>query len=223
MLSSGSKSVRKRSSRSIRASLAHASARWHFGGLVLESKHRDFGGLSALHMMADGEHFLALSDKGHWLRGRVVYRGGRPTAIADAEMAPVLGDDGRPLARRGWYDTEALAEIDGMVFVGIERVNQIVRFDYRRNGLRARPRSPCHPASRHCRITRVLSASPRFPNRRPRPAFAGTLIAISEQALDASNILGPRPADQRHVRAQAQRRLRRQRLCDCPARRAAGA
>ena len=164
------------------------------GGLVLESKHRDFGGLSALHMMADGEHFLALSDKGHWLRGRVVYRGGRPTAIADAEMAPVLGDDGRPLARRGWYDTEALAEIDGIMFVGIERVNQIVRFDYRRNGLRARGRAIAAPPGiktlPHNKGLECLAAVPKELAPEAGP-LAGTLIAISEQALDAGgNILG---------------------------------
>ena len=84
------------------------------------------------------QHFLSVTDKGHWLRGRIVYRDGRPIAIADAEMAPILGPDGRPLNRRGWYDTEALAEDGGTLYVGIERVNQIVRFDYAKDGLRAR-------------------------------------------------------------------------------------
>jgi hypothetical protein len=169
------------------------------GGLVLASPHRDFGGLSALHMLADGEHFLALSDRGHWLRGRIVYRGGRPIAIADAEMAPVLGDDGRPLARRGWYDTEALAEADGIVYVGIERVNQIVRFDYRRDGLRARGRPIAVPASMktlpHNKSLECLAMVPKelapkelVPESGP---LAGTLIAISEQGLDPlGNLLG---------------------------------
>ena len=49
-----------------------------------------------------------------------------------------LGADGRPLNRRGWYDTEALAEDGGTVYVGFERVNRIVRFDFGRDGLRAR-------------------------------------------------------------------------------------
>ena len=72
--------------------------------------------------------------------GRIVYRDGKPAAIADAEMAPIaLGPDGKPLAARGWYDAErSLTERDGMLYIGIERVEQIVRFDYRRDGLRAR-------------------------------------------------------------------------------------
>ena len=53
-------------------------------------------------------------------------------------MAPVLGPDGKPLAARGWYDTEALAEDGGTVWLGIERVHRIVRFDYGRDGLLAR-------------------------------------------------------------------------------------
>ena len=98
--------------------------------------------------MADGERFLAVTDKGNWLRGRIVYRGKVPIAIADAEMAPILGPDGRPLKSRGWYDTEALAVDDGVAYVGIERVNQIVRFDYRQ-GRPARARPPDRGAARH--------------------------------------------------------------------------
>ncbi len=36
-----------------------------------------------------------LSDKGWWFRGRIVYEGTRPSGIADAEMAPILGADGQ--------------------------------------------------------------------------------------------------------------------------------
>ena len=68
-------------------------------------------------------------------------------AIADAEMAPMLGPDGSRSKRRGWYDTEALARRTASLYVGIERVNQIVRFDIGKDGLRARGgRSRCRPA-----------------------------------------------------------------------------
>ncbi len=93
-----------------------------------------------MRVAADGARFLSVTDKGHWLRGRIVYRGKAPIAIADAEMAPILGPDGRPLKSRGWYDAEALAVDDGVAYVGIERVNQIVRFDIAKDGLRARGR-----------------------------------------------------------------------------------
>ena len=79
------------------------------GGIELTSSSPHFGGISAIRVEADGAKFLAVTDKGYWLRGRIVYEGSRPAGIADAEMAPVLGHDGKPLAARGWYDTEAMA------------------------------------------------------------------------------------------------------------------
>jgi hypothetical protein len=116
------------------------------GGLALESRHPAFGGISGIHMESGGNRFIAVTDKGSWLRGRIIYRDGRPAGITDAEMAPVLGPDGRPLADRGWYDTESLAERDGVLYVGVERVEQIVRFDYRRDGLLARGQPISVPA-----------------------------------------------------------------------------
>jgi hypothetical protein len=97
------------------------------GGLVLTSRNPAFGGISAIHMEPDGSHFIAITDRGSWLRGRIVYGGnGKPAGIADAEMAPILGPDGKPLAARNWYDVESLTERDGILTIGIERVEQIV-------------------------------------------------------------------------------------------------
>ena len=108
------------------------------GGLALTSNDEAFGGISALHMEPDGSHFLALTDNGSWLRAHIVYDGGKAAGIADAEMAPILGPGGKPLAAPGWFDTESLAEAGGMPYVGIERVEKIVRFNYARDGLLAR-------------------------------------------------------------------------------------
>jgi hypothetical protein len=105
---------------------------------VLRSANRHFGGVSAIRVAADGANFIALTDKGFWWRGRIVYQDTRPVAIADSEMAPILGPDGRPLAARGWFDTESIAEDGDTLYVGIERVHQIVRFNYGKDGLLAR-------------------------------------------------------------------------------------
>ncbi len=162
----------------------------HFrGGLVLKSTHKEFGGLSALRVEADGAHFLSQSDKGYWLRGRIVYRDGVPAGIADAEMAPMLGQEGRSLASQRWYDTESLAVDGGIAYVGIERVNQIVRFDYGKDGLLARGRPVATPPGiaelPHNKGLECLAFAPKG------MPLGGTLIAVSERGLDdKGNIRG---------------------------------
>lgn len=154
------------------------------GGLVLSSAHPAFGGFSGLRLDADGSHFLAVSDRGSWLRGRIVYDNGRPAGIADAEIAPLLGADGRPLAARGWFDAESLENDGGTLYVGLERVQQIVRFDFGRDGLAARGEPIRVPADFKTlssnKSLECLAVPP------PGAPLAGTLIAVTEQSLDAN-------------------------------------
>jgi hypothetical protein len=159
------------------------------GGMALTSPYKEFGGVSAIRVAADGAHFLSVTDKGRWLRGRIVYEGARPVGIAEAEMAPVLGADGKPLAARGWYDTESLALDGGTAFLGIERVNRIVRLDYARDGLLARAEPIATPPGvATLPNNKGLECLDHVPNDMP---LAGTLIAISERGLDeAGNIKG---------------------------------
>lgn len=154
------------------------------GGLALTSNFEAFGGISALHVDPDGSHFIAATDKGFWLRGRIVYRDGKPAGIADAEMASILGADGKPLGARGWYDFESLTEIDGLLYAGIERVEQIVRFDYRRHGLLARGEPIAVPPDFKTltfnKSLECLAAAPEG------SALAGELIVITEHSLDSA-------------------------------------
>src|SRR5499427_11127148 len=159
------------------------------GGLVLRSSDQHFGGISAIRVAPDGAHFIALTDKGWWFRGRILYDGARPSGIADAEMAPILGADGRPLAARGWYDTESIAEDGGTLYVGIERVHQIVRFNYGKDGLFARGHPiALPPGLRALPANKGVEALVFVPKGLP---LAGSLIAISERGLDKmGNIIG---------------------------------
>jgi hypothetical protein len=159
------------------------------GGIELLSNYQGFGGISAIRVNADGKGFLAVSDRGRWLRGRMVYEDGRIARIADAEMAPILGWDGKPLALRGWFDTESLAEDGGTLYVGIERVNQIVRFDYGKDGFLARGEPiPVPSEIKSLPYNKGLEAMAFVPRDMP---LGGTLIAISERGLDeAGNIRG---------------------------------
>jgi hypothetical protein len=130
-----------------------------------------------------------VTDKSQWLRGRIVYRGTTPIAIADAEMAPMLGPDGRPLRARGWYDTEALADDGDTLYVGIERAHRIVRFNFGKDGLLARGvPMPVPPAFRTLPHNASLECLVMAPKAGP---LGGTLIAVSERGLDAhGNIPG---------------------------------
>lgn len=161
----------------------------HFrSGLILTSKFPDFGGLSALRLDSKGEGFVSLSDHGTWFTGRIVYSGDAMAGLADVESAPLLGADGKPLAARGWYDSESLAFDGGTAYVGLERVNQIVKFDFGRDGILAQGTPIALPPGMR-----------KLPNNRGLEAMVvarsgsltGTLIAISERGLDADgNIIG---------------------------------
>ena len=157
------------------------------GGLVLASNNPAFGGISSLHVEPDGSRFVAATDRGSWLRARIIYRDGRPAGVADAELAPILGADGKPLAARGWFDAESLTEHDGALYIGFERVEQIVRFDYRRDGLQARGRAidvpPDFKTFTYNKSLECLAIPPRG------SPLAGQLIAVTEHSLDSSGNL----------------------------------
>jgi hypothetical protein len=152
------------------------------GGLVLSSKYKAFGGFSELHIEPDGSHFISASDRGVWLRGRIVYRDGKPTGIADAEMAPMLGPDGKPLMARNWFDSESLTYRDGMLYVGFERVEKIVRFNYHRDGLAARGEPiPVPPDFKTLQNNQSLECLAAPPKGSP---LSDKLIVVTEQSLD---------------------------------------
>jgi hypothetical protein len=158
-------------------------------GLVLTSAFRGFGGLSALHIDPGGERFVALSDHGSWFTGRIAYAGGEMTGLREVEAAPMLYADGRSLSQRGWYDTESLAFDGDTAYVGIERVNQIVKFDFGRDGVRATGQAiTVPPGLRKLPNNKGPEALVFVPKGRP---LAGTLIAVSERGLDPDgNIIG---------------------------------
>ncbi len=158
-------------------------------GLVLTSRFPGFGGLSGFRLDPKGERFVAVSDRGGWFTGRIVYRGREMTGLDEVEAAPLLGPDGRPITARGWYDSESLA-LDGThAYVGIERVQRILRYDLAGEFTRSRAEEiPVPPALRKLPSNKGPEALVVVPKGLP---LAGTLIALSERGLDADgNIIG---------------------------------
>jgi hypothetical protein len=157
-------------------------------GLILTSSFRGFGGLSGLRLDDKGERFIAISDKGGWFTGRINYRGREMIGLGDVEASPMLGPDGKPITARGWFDTESLAVDGQQVYVGIERINQLLRFDFSKGFTRSLGELvPLPPAARRLPFNKGLEALVMVPKGQP---LAGTLIGISERGLDAEgNIL----------------------------------
>ncbi|HSI39094.1 MAG TPA: esterase-like activity of phytase family protein [Xanthobacteraceae bacterium] len=98
------------------------------GGLELSSPFAGFGGMSGLRFDETGTRLLAVTDKGLWLRGRLETEGDRPLGLVEMVAAPILGTDGRPLARQGRGDVEALTRTPDGWAIGIERRQEIWRF-----------------------------------------------------------------------------------------------
>jgi len=166
-------------------------------GLVLTSSFRGFGGLSGLRLDAKGERFIAISDKGGWFTGRIVYKGREMTGLDDVEAAPMLGPDGRAITARGWFDSESIALDGAFVYIGLERVNQLLRYDFSKGFTRSRGEVvPLPPAAKKLPFNKGLEALVMVGKGF---ALAGTLIAISERGLDAQGNLmafligGPTP------------------------------
>ncbi|HSW38882.1 MAG TPA: esterase-like activity of phytase family protein [Acidobacteriota bacterium] len=164
------------------------------GGLVLNAAHKAFGGISALRVSDDGEHFLALSDRAYWLRGRIVYENDRPTGITDAEMSPVLNAEGNPAPD---WDTESIAVDGAAVYVSLERINGIRKFNFGEKGTAARGQEITVPDEmKLLPENQGLEALEFVPRSFP---LGGALIAFSERGLDDDGNLqsfiigGPKP------------------------------
>ena len=166
-------------------------------GLVLTSSFAGFGGLSGIRLDAKGERFIALSDRGSWFTGRILYSGRAMVGLDEVEAAPMLGSDGRPITTRGWFDSESIALDGSFVYVGLERVNQVLRFDFSQGFTGARGEVVPMPAAvKKLPNNKGLEALVFVPKGLP---LAGTLIAMSERGLDRNGNLmaflvgGPSP------------------------------
>jgi len=91
------------------------------GGLELRSRHKRFGGISGLHVSADGRRLVAVTDVGRWITARLSYdKRRRLIGLSRVRMKRLLRPGGGRLRWRG-RDAEALARLpDGRFVVGFE-------------------------------------------------------------------------------------------------------
>lgn len=170
------------------------------GGLVLTANDERFGGLSAIRFLDDEEQFLAITDRGRWLRGRLILDGRRPVGIEKATIAAMLDGGGAALSSGPSFDTEALALGEsGDVYVGIERVHRVVRYDFAKRNFFSLARNLEVPRGlRNLPSNRGIEGLVFVPRDRP---LGGSLLAFSERALDRNGNIrafilgGPTPGE----------------------------
>lgn len=154
------------------------------GGLVLTSAFSGFGGISGF-VLGEDNRFLAVTDAGLFLDGRLDLDGDRPKGLSDVRAAALLDAEGRLRARRGRGDAESLTRGPDAVYVGLEDVNEIWR--YPRDPLGKRGAQVPAPAVRDLRDNLGLESLAFV----PAGPLKGALIGIGEEgATKAADLPG---------------------------------
>lgn len=96
------------------------------GGLELTSSSWSFGAISSIRFRADGIHFIAVMDDGHWVEGRTLRDAtGALSGLADVAISPILLQDQTRSRRKPALDAEGLTLHGGEAWVSFEREARI--------------------------------------------------------------------------------------------------
>ncbi len=95
---------------------------------VMSSNSPDFGGLSSLHIFANGKDFLATSDRGQFVRGVIERKDRKIQAVRNISLTPIRNHKGLPLQPRN-ADAEGLAiGPDGRIYVSFEGFHRVATY-----------------------------------------------------------------------------------------------
>ena len=84
-----------------------------------------FGGISSLHLDDKGQAFLATSDHGYFISGRIVRENGEITNVTDQTLVPIKTTKGAPVGNLS-VDAEGIAVgAKGRIFVSFERKHRV--------------------------------------------------------------------------------------------------
>ncbi|TFL18713.1 esterase-like activity of phytase family protein [Jannaschia formosa] len=109
------------------AACAPASAADYLGSHVWRPGWHGAGGFSALWLGPEGRDFVALSDRGSWVRGTLLREGtGAVTEVAVAGRGPLLHSSGRRL-RSTETDAEAIAGAGSDWYIAFEGIHRVMR------------------------------------------------------------------------------------------------
>ena len=153
------------------------------GGLVLTSNAPNFGGWSGLALTRDSQSFVAVSDAGTWMEGRVDYKGDAPVGISSARIGPLKARDGATLSRRRDRDAEAVVLTDGSpgngsLLIAFEQNDRIGRYTTTAQGIGAPAAYVDMPAEAKSMRVDGFEAVTVFSGGRNK----GNMIAFAERA-----------------------------------------
>ena len=102
----------------------------YVGGYTWDIDDPRFGGLSGLEVSGDGLDFVAITDRGTFVSGRLKRdSGGAVIGVERADLAPILGTDGQQVRRKD-ADPEGLAVDDaGRIYVSFEANHRVWAYD----------------------------------------------------------------------------------------------
>ncbi len=148
------------------------------GGLVLRSKNKNFGGLSALNVSKTNQ-VTAITDTGFWVIGKIDRNKlGRPTGLSDASISPLLNADGKQFQNKWMADAEGMAIGKSEIFISLEQDSRII--SYQRNSSQNIQSSQLVP---HTEFTKSLKSNFALEAIAAAPPEAGLtfdLVAVSE-------------------------------------------
>lgn len=92
----------------------------YLGTYVWEGAGPRFGGMSAIEVQPDGQHFLAMSDRSMFISGTFLRAGDQITGVVEDARSLLRSINGDPLTGE-WGDSEGLAlDPDGNIYVSLE-------------------------------------------------------------------------------------------------------
>ncbi len=109
------------------------------GGLVLASDHKEFGGYSGIPLMKKGQQLFAVSDRGTWLRARLLYKDGHLTGVDKPLIGPLRARNGKSLRAKKYSDAEDISlwtrKNKTYALISFERKHRIGRFPITKAGI----------------------------------------------------------------------------------------
>ncbi|MEM7213960.1 MAG: esterase-like activity of phytase family protein [Pseudomonadota bacterium] len=100
------------------------------GGLILTSKHENFGGISAIRFVNDN-NFIAITDKARVITGTLQRKNGKPHKIKGEKITRIKSANGKTITGAQDKDSESIDMTGNQFLVGYERNDRIMRFNLR--------------------------------------------------------------------------------------------